>query len=260
MFWFCVNYCFTDTDSKPRVAHLPRGWMAVGINSRKCWQSGCMQGSIRMMDSKRTYFARFLWHEGSPRVTDYDPQYYAYVYEFKQKHKISPAPRGSCARLETSIKIPQTHEETRKERWKENVRPRRPQTQHDDWSPNVYHGSTLESVPGTVLAPADEEQFSRDLPKMTLMSSAYRKQEHAQKSHENIGGTPERRGGVHISHMGLPERIDTILNWTEVTQCLFLEMRNMHIKKHTKKQRKAHKSVFHYFIVFGGESWLNEEL
>ena len=29
----------------------------------------------------------------------------------------------------------------------------------------------------------------------------------------NIGETPERRGG---SHMGFPERIDTILNWTEL--------------------------------------------
>ena len=29
----------------------------------------------------------------------------------------------------------------------------------------------------------------------------------------NIGETPERRGGAHI---GLPERIDTILNWTEL--------------------------------------------
>ena len=28
----------------------------------------------------------------------------------------------------------------------------------------------------------------------------------------NIGGTPERRGGAH---MGLPKRIDTILNWTD---------------------------------------------
>ena len=24
----------------------------------------------------------FLWHEGSPRVTNYDPQYYTNVYEF----------------------------------------------------------------------------------------------------------------------------------------------------------------------------------
>ena len=29
----------------------------------------------------------------------------------------------------------------------------------------------------------------------------------------NIGETPERRGGAH---MGLPVRIDTILNWTEL--------------------------------------------
>ena len=66
-----------------------------------------MQGGTRLMDSKR-HPLPFLWHEGSPRVTDYDPQYYAYVYELKQKHKIWPAPRGSCARLQTSIKIPHT--------------------------------------------------------------------------------------------------------------------------------------------------------
>ena len=39
----------------------------------------------------------------------------------------------------------------------------------------------------------------------------------------NIGETPERRGGAH---MGLPECIDTILNWTELnwTVCFLLEM------------------------------------
>ena len=60
-----------------------------------------------------------LWHEGSLKVTDYNPLYYAYVYEFKQNHKISPAPRGSCARLERSIKTPlytRRHEEREVER------------------------------------------------------------------------------------------------------------------------------------------------
>ena len=32
-------------------------------------------------------------------------------------------------------------------------------------------------------------------------------------SRATLGNTPERRGGAH---MGLPERIDTILNWTEL--------------------------------------------
>jgi len=49
---------------------------------------------------------------------------------------------------------------------------------------NIYQGSTSGSVPGTVLVLANDEQSLRDLP-MALMSSAYRKQEHVQKSHLN---------------------------------------------------------------------------
>ena len=36
---------------------------------------------------------------------------------------------------------------------------------------------------------------------------------------DNIGETPERRGEAH---MGLPERIDTILNWTELSVLICL--------------------------------------
>ena len=34
-----------------------RWWLAVRINSRKRWHSGCMQGGTRLMDSKRTSIA-----------------------------------------------------------------------------------------------------------------------------------------------------------------------------------------------------------
>ena len=37
----------------------------------------------------------------------------------------------------------------------------------------------------------------------------------------NTGETPEKQGGAHI-YMGLPERIDTILNWTELVLLLLL--------------------------------------
>ena len=51
------------------------GCMAVGRNSRECWPSGGMQGSTRRKDSYIGHPLPFLWHEGSPRVTGYFPQY-----------------------------------------------------------------------------------------------------------------------------------------------------------------------------------------
>ena len=48
----------------------------------------------------------------------------------------------------------------------------------------------------------------------------------------NIGGTPERRGGAH---KGLPERINTILNWTELN---WTETRGVLLKR--RQQRPKH--------------------
>ena len=93
-------------------------------------------------------------------------------------------------------------------RWKENVRPWRLQIQHDEVRTSiVYQGGTLESVPGTVLAPEDKEQFSKDLP-MTLISSAYRKQEHTQR--EVWKKKVERTGkGYHFYTILSPDNVES---------------------------------------------------
>ena len=63
------------------------GEMAVGINSRRGWKSGCRQGGIRLMELKNDL--PFLQHGGSTRPNQ-DSDYFAHVHGFKQKQKISP--------------------------------------------------------------------------------------------------------------------------------------------------------------------------
>ena len=77
---------------------MPRGGMAVGIESGKRWQSGCMLVGTRLMYSKRTPIALSL-ARGLSKGDLLEPSVSSrHVIHLSKNTKISAAQWGSCAR------------------------------------------------------------------------------------------------------------------------------------------------------------------
>ena len=157
------------------------GCMAVGRNSRERWPSGRMQGGTRRNDSYTEHSLPFLWHERSPRVTGYFPQYNKPRMDTNKKQDLASA-IGIMRRARDVNSYPQAQPDGNREREAENV-DQDAAARGVKWEKQTgCPRGTAEYAHGIVQVSTDEALSCRRW-STTLMWYVYKKQGHAQIDH-----------------------------------------------------------------------------